>query len=66
MLLSMYEFHENQCMEGWTFHRGLFSDTVLYFDVKNTLLMSVDYTTEYSLCGCVTSCHLPSLVSFSS
>jgi hypothetical protein len=44
---------------------GLFSDTVLYFDVKNTLLISVDYTTEYTLCGCVTSCQLPNLVSFS-
>jgi len=44
---------------------GLFSDTVLYFDVKNTLLISVDYTAKYTLCGCVTSCQLPSLVSFS-
>ena len=47
-------------------HSGFFSDTVLYFDVKKTLLISIDYTTEYTLCGCVTSCQLPSLFSFSS
>jgi len=45
---------------------GFFNDTVLYFDVKKTLLISIDYTTKYTLCGCVTSCQLPRLVSFSS
>lgn len=24
MLWSIYEFHEDQCIEGWTFHRGVY------------------------------------------
>jgi hypothetical protein len=45
---------------------GLFHVTVLYFEGKKTFLISVDYTTEYTLCSCVTSCQLPRLLSFSS
>jgi hypothetical protein len=60
MLFSICEFRENRHREGRTFLVGITNiasarvlETVLHFEIKNTLGKSVYCATEYTVCSFV-------------